>query len=90
MPRIPLCPGLQIVTAVSQPNGDYESIKTIESVDGATVRLKYAAEYPVTDFLASEDSPTGQGTAIQRATTTFEPVPKARLDAAAFHFAPPR
>ncbi|WP_116811609.1 hypothetical protein [Steroidobacter cummioxidans] len=37
-----------------------------------------------------EDSPTGQGAAIQRATTTFEPVPKARLDAAAFHFAPPR
>ena len=29
--RIPLCTGLTIVTAVSQPWGDYESIKTVES-----------------------------------------------------------
>ncbi len=40
-PTVPLCPGLTIVTAVSQPNGDYESIKTIESVGPADVRLKY-------------------------------------------------
>ena len=43
-PQIPLCPGLTIVTAVSQPNGDYESIKTIESVGPKEVRLKYVSE----------------------------------------------
>lgn len=37
-----------------------------------------------------EDSPTGQGAAIQRATTTFEPKPNARIEAAQFHFVPPR
>jgi hypothetical protein len=30
--KIPLCPGLTIFTAINQPDGDYESIKTIESV----------------------------------------------------------
>ncbi len=43
-PRIPLCPGLVVVTAVSQREGDYESIKTVESIDGAQLRLKYSAE----------------------------------------------
>jgi hypothetical protein len=32
-PRIPLCPGVKVATAVSQPDGDSESIKTIESND---------------------------------------------------------
>jgi len=77
-PRIPLCPGLQIVTAVSQPNGDYESIKTIEAVDGATVRLKYAAEHPVTDFLASD---FGQ----VRRTTLYRSVRRQDLDAATLY-----
>jgi outer membrane protein OmpA-like peptidoglycan-associated protein/osmotically-inducible protein OsmY len=44
-PIIPLCPGLTIVTAVASPNGDYESIKTIESADGNQTRLKYSAEW---------------------------------------------
>lgn len=51
---IPLCPGLQIVTAVNQPNGDYESIKTVEAVDGRTVRIRYSSEHLVTDFLAPD------------------------------------
>jgi outer membrane protein OmpA-like peptidoglycan-associated protein len=42
--NIPLCPGLTIVTAINQIDGDYESIKTIESVDRAGVKLKYSAE----------------------------------------------
>jgi outer membrane protein OmpA-like peptidoglycan-associated protein len=50
--RIPLCVGLQIVTAISQPNGDYESIKTVESMNDGAVRIKYSAEQLVTDFLA--------------------------------------
>ena len=43
-PIVPLCPGLTVVTAIAQPQGDYESIKTIESVDSRQVELKYSAE----------------------------------------------
>jgi outer membrane protein OmpA-like peptidoglycan-associated protein len=48
--RVPLCAGLTVVTAISQREGDYESIKTIESVEGGVVRLKYSTEHPVEDF----------------------------------------
>lgn len=51
---IPLCPGLQIVTAISQPNGDYESIKTVLSVDDSTVLIRYSSESLVTDMLAAD------------------------------------
>ncbi len=44
--QIPLCPGLTIFTAITQPEGDYESIKTVESIDSRTVRLKYSSEQP--------------------------------------------
>ena len=47
---IPLCAGLTIVTAVSQPAGDYESIKTIESVTQDAVRLRYSSEHMVSDL----------------------------------------
>jgi outer membrane protein OmpA-like peptidoglycan-associated protein len=50
-PKIPLCPGLTIVTAVNQFNGDYESIKTIESATDTAARLKYSSERMVTDLL---------------------------------------
>ncbi|MCE9522832.1 MAG: OmpA family protein [Alphaproteobacteria bacterium] len=49
---IPLCAGLQIVTAVSQANGDYESIKTVEGADDQSVRISYASESLETDFLS--------------------------------------
>jgi outer membrane protein OmpA-like peptidoglycan-associated protein len=52
-PRIPLCPGLTIVTAVSQLQGDYESIKTIESVGTNGIELKYSAEGPDPDAWVS-------------------------------------
>ena len=52
MPQIPLCPGLTIVTAVSQPIGDYESIKTVETVSAAEARLKYSSEAPNADSLS--------------------------------------
>lgn len=48
---VPLCPGLQITTAINQANGDYESIKTIESKSDKALRLKYASERLVTDML---------------------------------------
>jgi outer membrane protein OmpA-like peptidoglycan-associated protein len=57
-PTIPLCPGLTIVTAVHQQNGDYESIKTVESVGPKEVRLKYSAEGANTDWLAPSKSAT--------------------------------
>src|SRR5437867_2837654 len=50
-PAIPLCQGLTIVTAISASNGDYESIKTIESVDAKEVHLKYSAEIQDSDWL---------------------------------------
>jgi len=43
---IPLCPGLTIVTAVNQSSGDYESIKTIESVGPTEMRFTYSSESP--------------------------------------------
>ena len=52
-PSIPLWPGLAIVTAVNQQNGDYESIKTIESVTAQSVRIRYSAEMMNADWLDS-------------------------------------
>jgi outer membrane protein OmpA-like peptidoglycan-associated protein len=44
-PRIPLRPGLTIVTALNEPDtGDYESIKTVMEADDVRVRLRYSAE----------------------------------------------
>ena len=44
--KIPLCSGLTVVTAISQKEGDYESIKTVTSVDASKVQLKYSSEQP--------------------------------------------
>jgi outer membrane protein OmpA-like peptidoglycan-associated protein len=52
-PAIPLCPGLTIVTAVNGSVGDYESIKTVESVDAKEVRLKYSSEVNDADWLGT-------------------------------------
>src|SRR5579871_1696118 len=54
-PEIPLCPGLTIVTAIHQQYGDYESIKTIETVDAKQVRLKYSSESMQMDMLVSTE-----------------------------------
>ncbi len=53
-PTIPLCPGLKIVTAVNQADGDYESIKTIESVTDEAVRLKYSSQRMVEDLFSND------------------------------------
>ena len=42
-PLVPLCEGLTVVTAIAS-SGDYESIKTIESVGPSEVHLKYSSE----------------------------------------------
>ena len=44
--RIPLQPGLTIVTALADREGDYESIKTIEAVTPDAVKLAYSADIP--------------------------------------------
>jgi len=43
---IPLCAGLTIVTAISRPEGDYESIKTVVDVGERSITLAYSAQVP--------------------------------------------
>jgi outer membrane protein OmpA-like peptidoglycan-associated protein len=50
-PIVPLCEGLTIVTAISSSAGDYESIKSVELVNGVEVHLKYSAEVYDSDWL---------------------------------------
>jgi len=45
-PRIALQPGLTIVTALTDREGDYESIKTVEAVTPDAVKLAYSADIP--------------------------------------------
>jgi outer membrane protein OmpA-like peptidoglycan-associated protein len=52
-PLIPLCPGLTIVTAIAQKDGDYESIKTIESISAQAVVLKYSSERMSSDIFST-------------------------------------
>lgn len=52
VPRIVLCPGTQIVTAISDSTRDYESIKTIEQIDGSGMQLRYSSEAIVYDWLS--------------------------------------
>ncbi len=42
--KIPLFPGLTVVTAIAQFGGDYESIKQIQQVSASAVRLSYRAD----------------------------------------------
>ncbi len=44
--RIPLCRGLTIVTAISRPEGDYESIKTVAGADARAFTIAYSAQVP--------------------------------------------
>jgi outer membrane protein OmpA-like peptidoglycan-associated protein len=43
---VPLCPGLMVVGAVSEPQGDYEPIVTVDGVDGDAVHLRFASQRP--------------------------------------------
>jgi outer membrane protein OmpA-like peptidoglycan-associated protein len=45
-PAVPLLAGLRVVTAIHDPRGDYESIKTITEVGRTAVRLHYSADKP--------------------------------------------
>ena len=72
--QIPLCPGLTIVTAVNQQDGDYESIKTVQSVGPDSVRIKYSSEKPDTDMLT--------GTGELKRTTVYRTVLAKDLESA--------
>jgi outer membrane protein OmpA-like peptidoglycan-associated protein len=61
--RVPLQPGLTIVTALSDRAGDYESIKTVEAVSTDAVTLAYSADVPV-------PGTTGAGGAKARKVST--------------------
>lgn len=74
---IPLCPGLTIVTAINQADGDYESIKTIESVTEKVVRIKYSVERLVFDAFSS-DPPKPESFNVYR-TVRREDLAAARL-----------
>jgi hypothetical protein len=50
---VPLCQGLSIVTAVAQPQGDYESIKTVESVGASEIRVRYSSESMFSDLFSA-------------------------------------
>lgn len=71
--RVPLRPGLTIVTALNEPDrGDYESIKTITRADARQVTLRYNAEAPAAK---AEDNPLANllgGGQRQKATTNAE------------------
>lgn len=56
-PRIPLCEGMALVTAVNSGSGDYESIKTLKSVTATEARISYSAEKMDYGDLFSTDPP---------------------------------
>ncbi|HTT24841.1 MAG TPA: OmpA family protein [Candidatus Sulfotelmatobacter sp.] len=70
-PSVPLCPGLTVVTAISGNTGDYESIKTIESMDAKEVHLKYSAESMTFDPFSS-DAPKLKQTNLHRTILTSD------------------
>jgi OOP family OmpA-OmpF porin len=47
--RVPLEPGLTIITAVESRTGDYESIKRLISADGEELRIRYSSRTPQPD-----------------------------------------
>ncbi len=58
-PTIPVIKGLQVVTAISDPAGDYESIKSIEDVDAVSVRLHVSGNKPPPKLGSLAGSPAG-------------------------------
>ncbi len=67
---IPLCPGLTVVTAISGKDGDYESIKTVESLDARQLRLKYSSELMSMELF--ETQPTLKKSLIYRTVLTAD------------------
>lgn len=70
-PRIPLRVGLTIVTAISQPAGDYESIKRIVALTPDTLHLTYSNEHPKPLGLLEDPSPAPRPLVKLDATRTI-------------------
>ena len=64
-----LCPGLTIVTAVAQKDGDYESIKTVGAVTPQAIELNFSAEHMSSDIFSTEP-PKLVHTSIKRSVRT--------------------
>jgi outer membrane protein OmpA-like peptidoglycan-associated protein len=66
VPRIPLCEGMTLVTAVKGGSGDYESIKTIKAVSADEARINYSAEKMDYGGLFSTEPPRLRGYVSKR------------------------
>ena len=76
-PRIPLCPGMTLVTAVNDATGDYESIKNIDSMDDAAMHISYSAQKMDYGDMFSTDPPRVRNFASKR-VVRFEDVRTSR------------
>lgn len=54
--EIPLVPQLVVVTAVSDPLGDYESIKTVQKLTSVSLMLGYSADKPTPKMLGGNSN----------------------------------
>jgi outer membrane protein OmpA-like peptidoglycan-associated protein len=75
--RVPLRPGLTVVTAIAQFGGDYESIKQIQQVSPSAVRLSYRADNvpnPLEGLqkLSGESAPKSSGSISGQRTVRAE------------------
>jgi len=70
--RIPLCPGLTYVGAVSEPAGDYEPILKVDAVTARAVELTYSSQVPTASGLINN---------ITKRTVLLEDLANATLEA---------
>ncbi len=75
--KVPLRPGLTVVTAIAQFGGDYESIKQIQQVSASGVRLSYRADNvpnPLEGLqkLSGENAPKSSGSISGQRTVRAE------------------
>lgn len=50
-PRIPLCAGLKVVTAIEDPKGDYESVVRVASITPTSIELDINADRPINSVI---------------------------------------
>jgi outer membrane protein OmpA-like peptidoglycan-associated protein len=75
--KVPLRPGLTVVTAIAQFGGDYESIKQVQQVSPSAVRLSYRADNvpnPLEGLqkLSGEQAPKSSGSVSGQRTVRTE------------------
>jgi outer membrane protein OmpA-like peptidoglycan-associated protein len=68
--KVPLRPGLTVVTAIAQVHGDYESIKQIQKVSAGEVTLSYRADNVPNPLESQQKSPGGQAPRTGSATSS--------------------